>query len=83
MANPINTRFDTTPSKCAFDETKALELLSFASASRGGVYTQSCIDCVAEVILDVWQPDKIRGLELTYQTSLLRRFTARFCRLNP
>jgi len=42
------------------------------------VYTQSHIDYVADVILEVWrQRDKIRGLELLYQASVLGRFTAR------
>ncbi|MGH9601368.1 MAG: tryptophanase [Terriglobales bacterium] len=42
------------------------------------VYTQSHIDYVIEVILEVWkQRQKIRGLRLTYEAPFLRHFTAR------
>jgi len=42
------------------------------------VYTQSHIEYVVEVILDVWRRrDKIRGFELVHQAPFLRHFTAR------
>jgi tryptophanase len=41
------------------------------------VYTQSHIDYVVEVILEVWKRrERIRGLELTYEAPFLRHFTA-------
>src|SRR6266700_6368772 len=41
------------------------------------VYTQSHIDYVVEVILDVWaHRENIRGMRLTYQAPFLRHFTA-------
>ena len=47
------------------------------------VYAQSHIDCVIEVILEVWRcREKIRGLRLTYQAPFLHHFTARFSRLS-
>jgi tyrosine phenol-lyase len=57
-----------------------LDLLRLAIPRR--VYTQSHIDYVVEIILEVWRRrDAIRGLELTYQAPFLRHFTARFRRL--
>jgi len=54
-----------------------MDLLRLAIPRR--VYTQSHIDYVVEVILEVWRNrEKIRGLELTYQAPFLRHFTARF-----
>jgi tyrosine phenol-lyase len=42
------------------------------------VYTQSHIDYVVEVILEVWRKrEKIQGLKLTYEAPFLRHFTAR------
>jgi len=42
------------------------------------VYTQSHIDYVVEVILEVWKRRaEIRGLRLTYEAPFLRHFTAR------
>jgi tryptophanase len=56
-----------------------MDLLRLAIPRR--VYTQSHIDYVVEVILDVWRRrEKIRGLELTFQAPFLRHFTARFRR---
>ena len=56
------------------------DLLRLAIPRR--VYTQSHIDYVVEIILEVWRRrDSIRGLELTYQAPFLRHFTARFRRL--
>jgi tryptophanase len=63
------------------DETGAelpgpMDLLRLAIPRR--VYTQSHIDYVVEVILDVWRRrEKIRGLELVHQAPFLRHFTAR------
>jgi len=43
------------------------------------VYTQSHMDYVIELILEVWKRrDQIKGLKLTYQAPFLRHFTARF-----
>jgi len=54
-----------------------IDLLRLAIPRR--VYTQSHIDYVVEVILEVWRRrESIRGLELTYQAPFLRHFTARF-----
>lgn len=60
-----------------FGEAAKLDLVRLAIPRR--VYTQSHIDYVVEVILDVWKRrDKIRGLKLTYEPPFLRHFTARF-----
>lgn len=62
------------------EQPGALDLLRLAIPRR--VYTQSHIDYVVEVILEVWRRrEQIRGLELTYQAPFLRHFTARFRRL--
>jgi len=54
-----------------------MELVRLAIPRR--VYTQSHIDYVAEVIIDVFrQRDHISGYTLTFETPLLRHFTARF-----
>ena len=63
-----------------FGETAKLDLVRLAIPRR--VYTQSHIDYVIEVILDVWKRrEQIRGLRLTYEPPFLRHFTARFERL--
>jgi tyrosine phenol-lyase len=63
------------------EQAGPMDLLRLAIPRR--VYTQSHIDYVVEVILEVWHKrDKIRGLELTHQAPFLRHFTARFKRLN-
>ena len=55
------------------------DLLRLAIPRR--VYTQSHIDYVVEIILEVWRRRAaIRGLDLTYQAAFLRHFTARFRR---
>ena len=42
------------------------------------VYTQSHVDYVIEVILEVWnRREQIRGMRLTYEAPFLRHFTAR------
>jgi tryptophanase len=62
------------------EQPGALDLLRLAIPRR--VYTQSHIDYVVEVILEVWRRrEQIRGLGLTYQAPFLRHFTARFRRL--
>jgi tryptophanase len=41
------------------------------------VYTQSHIDYLIEVILEVWKNrDRIRGVKLTQEAPFLRHFTA-------
>lgn len=57
------------------------DLLRLAIPRR--VYTQSHIDYVVEMILEVWRRrDSIRGFDLAYQAPFLRHFTARFRRLS-
>lgn len=59
-----------------FGEHARMDLVRLAIPRR--VYTQSHIEYVVEVILDVWKRrEKIRGYELTYQAPFLRHFTAR------
>ena len=54
----------------------ALELVRLAIPRR--VYTQSHIDYVAEVIIEVFQHrDKIKGLEIVEEAPTLRHFTAK------
>jgi len=62
-----------------FAEAAKMDLVRLAIPRR--VYTQSHIDYVIEVILEVWRRrEQIRGLRLTYQAPFLRHFTARFVR---
>ena len=57
--------------------TAPMELVRLAIPRR--VYTQSHVDYVVEVIGDVFAyRDRIRGLEMTWQSPPLRHFTARF-----
>jgi tyrosine phenol-lyase len=57
-----------------------MDLVRLAIPRR--VYTQSHIDYVVEVILEVFARRKeIRGLELIYEAPFLRHFTARFRQL--
>ncbi len=59
-----------------FGASAKMDLLRLAIPRR--VYTQSHIDYVVEIILEVWQSrEKIRGLNLTYEAPFLRHFTAR------
>ena len=59
-----------------FGAAAQMDLVRLAIPRR--VYTQSHIDYVVEVILDVWKKrDQIRGLKLTYEAPFLRHFTAR------
>jgi tyrosine phenol-lyase len=60
-----------------FGEHATMDLVRLAIPRR--VYTQSHIDYVIEVILEVWKRrEKIRGLEISYQAPFLRHFSARF-----
>ncbi|MBI3662734.1 MAG: tryptophanase [Acidobacteria bacterium] len=60
-----------------FGEHATMDLVRLAIPRR--VYTQSHIDYVIEVILEVWQQRaQIRGLALAYQAPFLRHFTAKF-----
>src|SRR6266852_2343050 len=60
-----------------FGEHAAMDLVRLAIPRR--VYTQSHVDYVVEVILEVWRRrEQIRGLALTHQAPFLRHFTARF-----
>jgi len=59
-----------------FGGAAKMDLVRLAIPRR--VYTQSHIDYVIEVILEVWKRrEKIRGLRLTYEAPFLRHFTAR------
>jgi tryptophanase len=58
-----------------FAAAAQMDLVRLAIPRR--VYTQSHIDYVVEVILDVWaHRENIRGMRLTYQAPFLRHFTA-------
>lgn len=59
-----------------FGEHAAMDLVRLAIPRR--VYTQSHIEYVVEVILEVWRRrEKIRGYDLVHQAPFLRHFTAR------
>jgi tyrosine phenol-lyase len=58
-----------------------MDLVRLAIPRR--TYTQSHIDYVVEIILDVFaRRERIRGLELTFEAPFLRHFTARFRQLS-
>jgi tryptophanase len=58
-----------------FGAAAQMDLVRLAIPRR--VYTQSHMDYVIEVILDVWRRrEQIRGLRLTYEAPFLRHFTA-------
>ncbi len=58
-----------------------MELVRLAIPRR--VYTQSHIDYVIEIILEVFKNrDKLKGYKLTYEAPMLRHFTARFEKLS-
>jgi tryptophanase len=62
------------------DVPARMELVRLAIPRR--VYTQSHIDYVVEVIIEVFnRRERIRGLRFTYEAPVLRHFTARFERL--
>jgi len=59
-----------------FGANAKLDLVRLAIPRR--VYTQSHVDYVIEVILEVWnRRQQIRGMRLTYEARFLRHFTAR------
>jgi tryptophanase len=59
-----------------FGAAAKMDLVRLAIPRR--VYTQSHIDYVVEIILEVWKKrDSIRGLKLTYEAPFLRHFTAK------
>jgi len=59
-----------------FGAAATMDLVRLAIPRR--VYTQSHIDYVVEVILEVWQKrEQIQGLKLSYEAPFLRHFTAR------
>ena len=54
-----------------------MELIRMAIPRR--VYTQSHIDYVAEVLIEVYKKrNELRGYAFTYEAPMLRHFTARF-----
>ncbi len=54
-----------------------MELVRMAMPRR--VYTQSHVDYLIEIILEVYKNrDKLKGYKITYEAPLLRHFTARF-----
>ena len=59
-----------------FGAAAKMDLVRLAIPRR--VYTQSHMDYVVEVILDVWRNrERISGLRLEYEAPFLRHFTAR------
>jgi len=59
-----------------FGAAATMDLVRLAIPRR--VYTQSHIDYVVEVILEVWRKrESIGGLRLTHEAAFLRHFTAR------
>jgi tryptophanase len=60
-----------------FGKSAQMELVRLAIPRR--VYTQSHIDYVIEVIINVYERrHKLRGMEITYQPEVLRHFTCHF-----
>jgi tryptophanase len=58
-----------------FAGSAQMDLVRLAIPRR--VYTQSHIDYLVEVILEVWKNrEKIRGMRLMHEASFLRHFTA-------
>lgn len=54
-----------------------MELVRLAVPRR--VYTQSHIDYVTEIIIDVYKKrEQLKGMKITYETPYLRHFTAQF-----
>lgn len=59
-----------------FGAAAKMDLVRLAIPRR--VYTQSHIDYVVEVILEVWEKrEEIQGMRLSYEAPFLRHFTAR------
>jgi tyrosine phenol-lyase len=64
-----------------FGDAAQMDLVRLAIPRR--VYTQSHIDYVVEIILEVWKHrERIPGMCLTYEAPFLRHFTARLEPLN-
>jgi tryptophanase len=60
-----------------FGDTTKMELVRLAIPRR--VYTQSHIDYVIEIIIDVYNHrEMIRGMKISWQPEVLRHFTAHF-----
>jgi tyrosine phenol-lyase len=60
-----------------FGNAAKMDLVRLAIPRR--TYTQSHIDYVIEIILEVWaKRETINGLKITYEPPFLRHFTARF-----
>jgi tyrosine phenol-lyase len=63
-----------------FGKSAKMDLVRLAIPRR--VYTQSHIDYVIEVLLEVWQRrEQVVGMQLTYEAPFLRHFTARLAPL--
>ncbi|ABF42931.1 tryptophanase [Candidatus Koribacter versatilis Ellin345] len=61
-----------------FGKAAKMDLVRLAIPRR--VYTQSHIDYVIEVLLEVWKRrEDVDGMELLYEAPFLRHFTARLC----
>jgi tryptophanase len=61
-----------------FGKAAKMDLVRLAIPRR--VYTQSHIDYVIEVLLEVWKRrESVIGMKLTYEAPFLRHFTARLC----
>jgi tyrosine phenol-lyase len=59
-----------------FGAAAKMDLVRLAIPRR--VYTQSHIDYVVEIILEVWKKrEQIKGMKLSYEAPFLRHFTAR------
>jgi tyrosine phenol-lyase len=59
-----------------FGAAAKMDLVRLAIPRR--VYTQSHIDYVVEIVLDVWERrQQVQGLKLSYEAPFLRHFTAR------
>ena len=59
-----------------FGASATMDLVRLAIPRR--VYTQSHIDFVVEIILEVWKKrEQIQGMKLTYEAPFLRHFTAK------
>jgi tryptophanase len=64
-----------------FGEHATMDLVRLAIPRR--VYTQSHIEYVVEVILEVWRRrDRIRGYEIIHEAKFLRHFTAKLSPLS-
>ena len=65
-----------------FGDEAQMELVRLAIPRR--VYTQSHIDYVIEVIINVYNKrETLRGMKITYQPETLRHFTCHFKFVNP